>query len=468
MSFLAKYKTALIILSIFFITVTAIVYFTFPKAPPGSPMPGGMGMPPGAMGMPPGMMGKGGGVPVRVAKVVKQDMPEMLQGIGTVQPSDDVLVRSRVDGELVRIHFTEGKRVQAGDLLAEIDPRSYQNALAEAKATLAKNKAQLANARQDLQRYLKLAEQDYIATQEVETQRAKVKEYVGTVEADQAKVDTSALELSYTKVTAPISGRTGLKQVNEGSMIYGSDTAGIVRIINTQPCYVIFTLPESQLSLLREGRRQQRSMNANAPMVVQAWDREQRNMLAVGKLISMDNQIDTATGTIKLKAEFPNENRSLFPNQFVNASLHVRTLYDAITVPAAAIQQGLEGAYVYVVQPDNTAVSRDIVTSLTTNNLAVIKGLQEGDLVVVDGLDRLRENIPVDVVAQTETPIAAKLYQLAPPENTADLDEIITATQIQSQATPDSRIEMTDTQNPTRAHDDPATPHQEQALHSHS
>ena len=349
--------------------------------------------------------------PVRVAPSLAQNVPHFLNGLGTVLPSSDVLVTSRVDGQLQRLHFQEGQRVQAGDLLAEIDPRPFKATLDQARGTLAKDQAQLDNARKDLARYATLAQGNYIATQQYETQRALVRQYEGTVEADKAAVDSAALQLNYSRITAPVSGRLGLRNVDEGNMIKASDTSGIVRITEVSPCDVVFTLPESQVPLVVQALRAQENNVNRQPLPVQAWDREQKHQLDVGGLVSLDNQIDLSTGTVKLKARFPNTAGALYPNQFVNARLQVRVLQNVVTVPTSAVQLGSRGAYVYVAAKNDkgqeAVTVRPITPGITSNTLTVVeKGLEPGELVVVDGLDRLRDGIAVKVAATTETPKA--------------------------------------------------------------
>ena len=352
--------------------------------------------------------------PVRVALAVAQDVPHFLNGLGTVLPSSDVLVKSRVDGQLLRLHFQEGQRVAPGDLLAEIDPRPFQAALDEAEGHLARDKAQLENARRDLARYAKLTKGDYIAGQQYENQRALVRQYEGTVEADQAAVDSARLQLEYSRITAPVGGRLGLRAVDEGNQVKSSDAGGIVRITEVSPCDVLFTLPESQVGLVTRALRQREEDPALAPLTVQAWDREQKHLLGIGQLISLDNQIDTATGTVRLKARFANEDGSLYPNQFVNVRLLVQTLRDAVTIPAAAVQLGSRGSYVYLVTKEErdgeqveVALLREVTPGVEAGRIEVIdKGVAAGDMVVVDGVDRLRDGIRVRVAATMETPRA--------------------------------------------------------------
>ncbi|MGE9984983.1 MdtA/MuxA family multidrug efflux RND transporter periplasmic adaptor subunit [Desulfovibrio sp. SGI.169] len=347
--------------------------------------------------------------PVRVATALAQNVPHFLNGLGTVTPSSDVLVKSRVDGQLIRLHFQEGQRVRAGDLLAEIDPRPFQAALDEAQGNLARDQAQLDNARRDLTRYAKLARGDFIAAQQYETQRALVRQYEGTVEADKAAVDSARLQLEYSRVTAPVAGRLGLRNVDEGNQVKSADSGGLVRITEVSPCDVLFTLPESQVPLVTQALRR-REQDASLPFPpVQAWDREQKRLLAVGVLLSLDNQIDAATGTVRLKARFPNQDDALYPNQFVNARLMVRMLRDAVTIPASAVQLGSRGSYVYVIDKDDRgdaiAHVREVTPGIGTDSLTVVdKGLKAGEVVVVDGLDRLRDGIRVRVAATVETP----------------------------------------------------------------
>lgn len=347
--------------------------------------------------------------PVRVAPALAQNVPHFLNGLGTVLPSSDVLVTSRVDGQLQHLHFQEGQRVKAGDLLAEIDPRPFKAALDQARGTLAKDQAQLDNARKDLARYATLAQGNYIATQQFETQRALVRQYEGTIEADKAAVDSAALQLNYSRITAPVSGRLGLRNVDEGNMIKATDTSGIVRITEVSPCDVVFTLPESQVPLVVQALRAHEDDVDRQPLPVQAWDREQKRQLDVGGLLSLDNQIDLSTGTVKLKARFPNTAGALYPNQFVNARLQVRVLQNVVTVPTSAVQLGSRGAYVYVAAKNDkgqdAVTVRPITPGINSNTLTVVdKGLESGELVVVDGLDRLRDGIAVKIAATTETP----------------------------------------------------------------
>jgi multidrug efflux system membrane fusion protein len=344
--------------------------------------------------------------PVRIADARVQDIPHYLSGLGLVQASSDVLVTSRVDGELVRLHFAEGQRVGAGDLLAEIDPRPFQAKLDEALGSLARDEAQLQNARQDLSRYAKLVGGDFIAAQQYETQRALVRQYEGTVVADRAAVDAARLQLQYSRVTAPCSGRLGLKQVDVGNQIKSSDANGLVRITENVPCDIVFTLPEKFTSLVIQALREREKNPSAPPATVEAWDKEESNLLASGELVSMDSQIDASTNTIKLKARFSNNNESLYPNQFVVARLKARTIRNAVTIPSSAVQIGMRGAYVYVVDGDGTVHVREVGTGITVSGVCVIdKGLQADARVVTVGVDRLRDGMKVNIAATSQTPV---------------------------------------------------------------
>lgn len=338
-------------------------------------------------------------VPVSVAQALVQDVPQYLQGIGTVTPSADVLVTSRVTGTLTEVCFTEGDRVEAGQLLAQIDPRTYEAALAKAKGTLAKDEADLANARRDAGRYAKLAAKDYVARQTYDTQVAEVRKLEGTVQSDKAAVQSAEVDLSYTRITAPVSGRLGIRAVDPGTLITANDSTGIVRITESSPCHVVFPLPEVNITLITDALK-----NPEGKPLVEAWSRDQKTCLAKGYLLTTDNTIDTATGTIKLKAVFPNEDGRLFPNEFVNARLLVRTLEKAVTVPPSAVQIGASGNYVFVVGKDNAVELRTVTTALSTGAVTVIsEGLKGNEKVVVDGIDSLKDKAKVNIVATVET-----------------------------------------------------------------
>lgn len=346
-------------------------------------------------------------VPVSVATALAQDVPHYLQGIGTVLPSADVLVTSRVGGTLMKLYFTEGDRVREGDVLAQIDPRPFEAALAQARGTLARDEAELANARKDMQRYARLAAKDYVARQTYDQQVAQVRQLEGTVAADRANVRTAELDLLYSRITAPVSGRLGLRNVDPGTLITANDSTGIVRITEVTPCYVVFPLPEINVPLITAALYAKAHTEPDklpAKPLVEAWSRDQKECLAVGELLTVDNRIDTATGTVRLKAVFANENERLFPNEFVNARLRVRILDNVVTVPPAAVQIGSAGNYVFVVKDDNTVELRSVTTGIATGAITVIeKGLSAGERVVVDGVDRLRQGSKVRVAATVRT-----------------------------------------------------------------
>ncbi|MCH2339559.1 MdtA/MuxA family multidrug efflux RND transporter periplasmic adaptor subunit [Pseudomonas sp. NPDC047963] len=335
----------------------------------------------------------GGPTPVRVAPVERGEFEVYAKALGTVTPLNTVNVRSRVAGELVEIHFEEGQRVQAGDLLAVIDPRAYEVALQQAEGTLQQNRALLQNAQLDLDRYRGLFADDSIAKQTLDTQQALVNQYKGTLAANQAAVNEAKLNLQFTKIRAPIDGRVGLRQLDQGNLVAANDTTPLVVITQTQPIAITFTLPESELppviSRFRSGEE----------LSVQAWDRGERTLLGEGVLESLDNLIDTTTGTLKMKARFDNEAELLIPNQFVNARLRVETLTDAVLIPSAALQFGSRGNYAYVVGEDSKVELRVLeVGPSNGDRTVVVNGLNPGERIVMEGTDRLRDGSEVEVV----------------------------------------------------------------------
>ncbi|HEV8500625.1 MAG TPA: MdtA/MuxA family multidrug efflux RND transporter periplasmic adaptor subunit [Casimicrobiaceae bacterium] len=336
--------------------------------------------------------------PVAVAKAKSQDFNVYLNALGTVTPRASVTVRSRVDGQLARVLFKEGDTVKAGAVLAEIDPRTFEVQVSQAQGQLAKDRALLANANVDLQRYKTLLAQDSIASQQVDTQASLVRQYEASIASDQAQVDSAKLQLSFTRITAPIAGRLGLRQVDVGNMIHVSDSNGLVLLTQIQPIDVVFALPETNLPAVL------RQMKQVSAMPVDALSRDQSRKLASGTLLTVDNSIDTTTGTVKLKAAFDNADASLFPNQFVNVRMLVDTLHDATVVPSAAVQRGTQGNFVYVVGTDNVVKLSVVKLGPVDGETTVIdKGVATGDVVVIDGTDRLREGQTVETVSRDTT-----------------------------------------------------------------
>ena len=336
----------------------------------------------------------GAPVPVGVAPVQKGDMPVTLTGLGTVTPLATVTVKTQINGYLTEVAFQEGQMVKKGDFLAQIDPRPYQVALEQAQGQLAKDQALLKNAQLDLQRYNTLVAQNSIATQTRDTQISLVAQDQAAIKTDQAQVDAQKLNLVYAHIISPVTGRVGLRQVDAGNYVQTSDANGIVVVTQLQPISVIFTLPEDNLPAVLK------QLHAGGQLPVTAYDRTGTTELGKGRLETVDNQIDTTTGTVKLRAIFDNEQEILFPNQFVNVQLLVDTLRDTNIVPTAAIQHGAPGTFVYVVKPDQTAAVQKVKLGPGDGQrIAVLDGLQLGEKVVVDGSDRLREGAKVTLAS---------------------------------------------------------------------
>ena len=348
-----------------------------------------------APGQAPAPSGRGGPAapqPVGVATAVAGDLRIRLSALGTVTPLATVTVKTQIAGELQEVGFTEGQIVRKGDFLAQIDPRPYQALLEQYQGQLARDQALLAQARTDLKRYQTLLRQDSIARQQAEDQVFLVQQYEAAIRSDQAQIDTQKLNLIYCRITSPVDGRVGLRLVDPGNFVQPSDPSGLVVVTQLQPISVIFPLPEDDLP------RVLARFHAGAKLPVTAFDRSNTIELATGEVSTIDNQIDTTTGTWKLRAMFDNADEMLFPNQFVNARLLVDTLRDVVTVPVAAVQRGAPGAYVYLVRPDNTVTVRPVKTGAVDGDREqIVSGVVVGDRVVVDGTDRLREGAAVTV-----------------------------------------------------------------------
>lgn len=337
-----------------------------------------------------GRFGAGAPTPVGIATAAKGEVPVVIRALGTVVPLQTVNVKTQITGQLIKVEFKEGQMVKQGDLLAVVDPRPYDVALQQAVGQQQKDEALLKNAQLDLERYRKLVSQDSIARQQLDTQQSLVRQYEAALVIDQAAVDAAKLNVTYTKIVAPLTGRIGLRTVDPGNYVSMSDATSICIIIQVQPISVLFTIPEDTLPSVRERLR------AGAKLEVRVLDRAQKNELGVGRLDTYDNIIDITTGTVKLRAVFDNKDETLFPNQFVNVRLLVDTVKDATVVPVAAIQRGQPGTFVYLVKGDDTVEIRVVELGATDGEkVQVVKGLQPGDQVVIDGTDRLRDGAKI-------------------------------------------------------------------------
>jgi multidrug efflux system membrane fusion protein len=344
--------------------------------------------------------------PERTASVAAEtartgDMPVYLDGIGTVTPRATVTVHPRVDGHLMAVHFVEGQAVADGDLLAEIDPRPFQVALEQAEGQLARDQALLANAKVDVLRYRALAKDDAIPKQQLDTQEALVRQYEAALAVDRGQIDAAKLDLTYSRVTAPVGGRIGLRLVDPGNLVHATDTGGLAVVTKVKPIDVVFTLPEDELPALVT------KVRAGARLVVDALDREGKTKLASGVLLTIDNTIDPTTGTVRVKAEFPNDDETLFPNQFVNARLELDVRRGVTIVPEAAVQRGTQGTFVWVVKDDQTVEMRPVTLGVTEGpDAALDAGVAAGERVVVEGAEGLRPGAKVTI--QTRKPNVAK------------------------------------------------------------
>lgn len=346
----------------------------------------------------PGMMA-GMTTPVHVGEVKLADVPQYLTALGTVIPNATVTVTSRVDGQLTHVYFKEGQKVSAGQLLAQIDPRSYQATLAQYQGQLVQNQALLKSAQLALARYRTLYAQDSLARQDLDSQIATVGQYSGAVKADLAQIDSAKLSIEYARITAPISGRVGLRLVDVGNMVQSSSSTGLVTITQTQPAAVTFSIPQSNIPLVTGALHQGKSLPAVA------FDQAGSAELAQGEVQFISNQIDTSTGTVELKAQFANPDETLFPNQFVNLRLQTGTLQQVAVIPAQALQLSSDGSFVWVVNKDKTVTRRAVTTGPLFGNTqqAVLKGVTAGEQVVTEGIDRLTNGAKVSIVEQEST-----------------------------------------------------------------
>jgi multidrug efflux system membrane fusion protein len=376
-AFIRRHWLALLVVLIVVLLLIALVKFIQHKQPVA--LPGR-----------PGRGGQNGPVAVSVATATTGDIQLRVPALGTVTPLATVTVRTQISGVLQRILFTEGQTVRQGEVLAQIDPRPYEAALQQMQGNLKRDQALLADAKLDLKRYEGLVKEDSIAEQQLDTQRALVDQYIGTIESDEGQVKTASVNLQYTRIVAPATGRVGLRQVDQGNYVTPGDTNGIVVVTQLQPISVLFTLPEDNVLAVTK------PLHAGQSLAATAMDRGNTVKLATGVLTNIDNQIDTTTGTFKLRAQFDNTDESLFPNQFVNIQLLVDTLHDQMIVPTAAIQRGAPGTFVYTVNPDSTVSVRPVKLGVAQGERqAILSGIALGDTVVTDGVDRLRDGAKI-------------------------------------------------------------------------
>jgi membrane fusion protein, multidrug efflux system len=329
-------------------------------------------------------------IPVVTATAIRGNLPIYLDGLGAVTPLNTVTVRTRVDGQLFDLPVREGQMVSIGDLIAVIDPRPFQVQLMQAEGQKERDEANLANAKVDLERYKTLFAQNSVPKQQLDTQAATVNQLEATLKADQGAIESAKLQLTYTRITSPISGRIGLRIVDPGNIVHAGDQDGLAVITQLQPITVVFNLAEDNIP------RVMKKLQAGQPLRVEAYDRDFKNRIATGTLLTIDNQVDANTGTVRFKAEFPNDENGLFPNQFVNARLLIDVKRNAVLIPAAAIQAGAQGSFTFVVKPDSTVETRNVVVgSLEADKASIDKGLSEGEIVVTQGVDKLQQGTKV-------------------------------------------------------------------------
>ena len=358
-----------------------------------------------------GRFAAGAAVPVGLATASKGEIPIVLRALGTVTPLQTVNVKTQITGQLTELYFQEGQMVKKGELLAQVDPRPYDVALQQAIGQQQRDEALLKNAQMDLERYRKLVQQDSIARQQYDTQTSLVRQYEAALVIDQAQVDAAKLNVTYTRIVAPLTGKIGLRMVDKGNYVTMGDASSICVIIQVQPISVLFTIPEDSLPLVRQ------RLKTGQNLEVRALDRSQKNELAIGRLDTTDNVIDQTTGTVKLRAIFDNADESLFPNQFVNIRLLADTVKDAVVVPVAAIQRGQPGTFVYLAKADDSVEIRVVELGATDGDkVAILKGLQVGDQVVIDGVDRLRDGAKIRKPTPTPRASAGQPVANAPPD----------------------------------------------------